>query len=114
MTDASPTTSGGGDYLNITDPLDLLPAPLAARLRTIRLQRTFFCIGPLCLRSGHGFGVGIGCGVGIGKGWAGFELGGSPGGGGEGMPSFEVPYQVMNRIPGGYTPLLPFCTAAAR
>lgn len=73
-----------------------------------RYQRTFFCIGPVCLRSGIGFGAGVGCGAGIGKGFPVFKLDtvpgsrGGGGGGGDGGSGFTLPTGIMNQIPGGY------------
>ena len=36
-------------------------------LSKMNLQRTFVCVGPLCLRSGVGLMAGIGCGAGLGE-----------------------------------------------
>jgi hypothetical protein len=66
-----------------------------------RFSRTFLCIGPICLRSGVGFGAGVGCGAGIGRGAHVFKLQTSPSGGG-GSGGFQMPYQLMQQIPGGY------------
>ena len=38
-------------------------------LSKMNLQRTFVCVGPLCLRSGVGLMAGIGCGAGLGVGF---------------------------------------------
>ena len=38
-------------------------------LSKMNLQRTFVCVGPLCLRSGVGLMAGVGCGAGLGVGF---------------------------------------------
>lgn len=53
-------------------------------------SRTFFCIGPVCLRSGIGPGVGVGCGVGVIKGPM-LPLGGEAGN-----------IDFLRQLPGGY------------
>lgn len=61
------------------------------------LQKTFFCIGPVCLRSGYGLGLGIGCGLGFGRGFALMDLSsqgvGSTGG---------IPTQFLYGLPFGH------------
>ena len=66
------------------------------------LERTFFCVGPLCLRSGYGLGIGVGCGAGIGTGWAPFVVGGSSDSLGGMSGGFSLPYNAIGQIPGGY------------
>ncbi|KAK4522264.1 hypothetical protein GAYE_SCF01G2058 [Galdieria yellowstonensis] len=61
------------------------------------LQKTFFCIGPVCLRSGYGLGLGVGCGLGFGRGFALMDLSsqgvGSTGG---------IPTQFLYGLPFGH------------
>lgn len=61
---------------------------------TSRVSRTFFCLGPVCLRSGIGPGVGVGCGVGIIKGPM-IPLG-SDGNGLDFLRQIPGGYQIMN------------------
>mmetsp|Transcript_20988 Transcript_20988/g.51285 ORF Transcript_20988/g.51285 Transcript_20988/m.51285 type:complete len:208 (-) Transcript_20988:671-1294(-) len=70
--------------------------------RLKKLQRTFLCVGPVCLRSGVGFGLGVGCGAGIGAGWTPFVVQTSAGGSSAGVGGFQLPAQVMQGLPGGY------------
>ena len=91
---ATPNTSSSLPQLTIGDKsIDLS-----------RFQRTFFCIGPVCLRSGVGFGAGVGCGAGIGRGLPLFALDTSSGraAGANGGTGFTLPTGMMNQIPGGY------------
>ena len=69
-------------------------------LSALAQPRTFFCVGPACLRSGVGAGVGVGCGLGMGVGFgypvtaqgSSFDsVGRSPLG------------QVLSQVPGGYS-----------
>eukprot|EP00871_Galdieria_phlegrea_P001126 jgi/Galph1/2013/GphlegSOOS_G668.1 len=64
------------------------------------LQKTFFCVGPICLRSGYGLGLGIGCGIGFGRGFALMHFGESSGtsfGSSSGIPT-----QFLYGLPFGY------------
>eukprot|EP00189_Rhodosorus_marinus_P006050 CAMPEP_0113962676 /NCGR_PEP_ID=MMETSP0011_2-20120614/6060_1 /TAXON_ID=101924 /ORGANISM="Rhodosorus marinus" /LENGTH=158 /DNA_ID=CAMNT_0000974581 /DNA_START=243 /DNA_END=715 /DNA_ORIENTATION=- /assembly_acc=CAM_ASM_000156 len=63
-----------------------------------QFERTFLCIGPICLRSGMGVGAGVGCGVGIGKGYGVYKF--QPGS--EGTVMGFNPYNMLGRLPGGY------------
>lgn len=92
-----PFQGGGGGGPRM--PTSFTIAGREFRLDPAALQRTFFCIGPVCLRSGYGIGLGVGCGAGIGRGFPVFKVSTSPGdsGGGPG-----IPYDMIQRLPGGY------------
>ncbi|GJQ11079.1 hypothetical protein GpartN1_g2870.t1 [Galdieria partita] len=79
------------------------------------LQKTFFCIGPVCLRSGYGIGLGIGCGLGFGRGFALMDLSSQGVGSTGGIPThflYGLPFghylsgflqNIARRFPGSST-----------
>ena len=64
------------------------------------LQRTFLCVGPVCLRSGVGLMVGLGCGAGVGVGM-GFPV--TAQGGSFDSVGRSPLGQLLTQVPGGYT-----------
>lgn len=60
------------------------------KVNLARFSKTFFCLGPVCLRSGFGPGVGVGCGVGVIRGPM-IPIGGEAGN-----------IEFLRQLPGGY------------
>ncbi|KAA8496216.1 hypothetical protein FVE85_2371 [Porphyridium purpureum] len=89
----------------VQPPGSSLQAALVQRARSFdvrKLERTFFCVGPVCLRSGIGLGIGVGCGAGIGSGWAPFVVGAASDSIGGVSEGFSLPFNVIGQVPGGY------------
>ena len=83
-----PTSDGDGAMLPIRIP------------DVSTLQRTFLCVGPVCLRSGVGLMVGLGCGAGVGVGM-GFPV--TAQGGSFDSVGRSPLGQLLTQVPGGYT-----------
>lgn len=94
---SQPSVQNGIPGMNQPSAQNGMPG-MSGNLDLSKLERTFFCLGPVCLRSGVGLGLGVGCGAGIGTGWAAFAL--EPGASGTIM-GFN-PFNLISRLPGGY------------